>query len=223
MPTSGQSVGVIGAGAWGTALATVAHRARCKTIIRAHEPEVVETINTQHVNPDYLPGIPLDPAISATEDYAEAAGADILLLATPAQFARAVREGVSPDGQPYYPAFAYPFYANFTDQEVADLWAAFQTVPPVAEASRPHRMKFPFDQRWGLKLWRAAFLERTRSPGTAPSTIHTLPSRRATPRPPAARESTTSSTRSSVFTISRIDRYIVGYGAGHPRYIAVSS
>ncbi len=82
---------------------------------------------------------------------------------TGAEFARAVREGVSPDGKPYYPAFTYPFYATFTDQEIADLWAAFQTVPPVALASKQHDMVFPFNQRWGLKLWRAAFLEPPRT------------------------------------------------------------
>jgi mono/diheme cytochrome c family protein len=79
------------------------------------------------------------------------------------QFARAVREGISPEGEPYYPAFTYPFYANFSDQDIADLWAAFQTVPPVSEPSRGHEMKFPFNQRWGLKLWRAAFLEPPRT------------------------------------------------------------
>lgn len=84
---------------------------------------------------------------------------------TIAEFARAVRQGVSPDGEPYYPAFTYPFYANFTDQDIADLWAAFQTVPPVAEPSKEQEMAFPFNQRWGLKLWRLAFLE---PPQTAP-------------------------------------------------------
>jgi len=74
------------------------------------------------------------------------------------QFAKAVRQGISPSGEPYYPAFSYPFYADFTDQDIADLWAAFQTVPPVAEAALEHDVKFPFDQRWGLKLWRAAYL-----------------------------------------------------------------
>lgn len=81
------------------------------------------------------------------------------------EFARAVRQGISPEGEPYYPAFTYPFYGNFTDQDIADLWAAFQTVPPVAEPSRAPEMMFPFDQRWGLKLWRAAFLD---APRTAP-------------------------------------------------------
>lgn len=79
------------------------------------------------------------------------------------QFARAVRQGVSPKGEPYYPAFTYPFYANFSDQDIADLWAAFQTVPPVETPSIDHEMAFPFDHRWGLKLWRAAFLEPPRT------------------------------------------------------------
>jgi mono/diheme cytochrome c family protein len=74
-------------------------------------------------------------------------------------FAIAVRNGVSPDGKPYYPAFPYPFYRSFSDQDVADLWAAFQTVPPVATPSKPQDLKLPFTFRSGLKIWRAAFLE----------------------------------------------------------------
>jgi mono/diheme cytochrome c family protein len=72
-------------------------------------------------------------------------------------FARAVRQGVSPEGEPYYPAFPYPFYAGFSDQDVADLWAAFRTVPASDAPSVPPDMRFPFDQRWGLKLWRALY------------------------------------------------------------------
>ena len=78
---------------------------------------------------------------------------------TPETFAKAVRQGISPDGAPYYPAFPYPFYSKFSDQDIADLWAAFQTVPPVAEPSKPQEMQFPFSFRPGLKLWRAMFLE----------------------------------------------------------------
>lgn len=77
-------------------------------------------------------------------------------------FAKAVRQGVSPDGKPYYPAFPYPFYAKFTDQDIADLWAAFQTVPAVEQASIPHEMQFPFSFRAGMKLWRAAFVDFSR-------------------------------------------------------------
>ena len=73
-------------------------------------------------------------------------------------FARAVRQGISPDGHAYYPAFTYPFYHSFTDTQIADLWAAFQTVAPVPEDAPEHDLPFPFNQRWTLKVWRAAFL-----------------------------------------------------------------
>lgn len=75
------------------------------------------------------------------------------------EFAMAVRQGVSREGKPYYPAFPYPFYSKLTDQDIADLWAAFQTVPPISEPSKEQEMKFPFNFREGLKLWRATFLE----------------------------------------------------------------
>lgn len=77
-----------------------------------------------------------------------------------ADFAKALRQGVSPSGNAYYPAFPYPFYAKLNDRDVADLWAAFQTVPPVAEPSKPQEMIFPFNFRPGIKLWRAVFLDR---------------------------------------------------------------
>lgn len=80
-------------------------------------------------------------------------------------FARAVRQGISPEGDPYYPAFPYAFYGHLTDQDIADLWAAFQTVPPVAEPAPADDLPFPVNQRFGLKLWRAAFLD---APPTEP-------------------------------------------------------
>ena len=75
------------------------------------------------------------------------------------QFAVAVRQGVRPDGKAYYPAFTYEFYADFSDQDIADLWQAFRTVSPVAEPAADHDVNFPFNMRWGLKLWRAAYME----------------------------------------------------------------
>ena len=74
------------------------------------------------------------------------------------QFAVALRQGVRPDGKAYYPAFPYEFYANLSDQDVADLWAAIQAVPPVPMAAAENDVSFPFNLRWGLKLWRAAFM-----------------------------------------------------------------
>ncbi len=74
-------------------------------------------------------------------------------------FSKAVRLGVSPDGEPYYPAFPYPFYSKLSDQDIADLWAAFQTVPPVATPSKSQDMVFPFNFRPGLKVWRALYAD----------------------------------------------------------------
>lgn len=74
------------------------------------------------------------------------------------EFAVAVRQGISPTGEAYYPAFTYPFYGDLSDQDIADLWAAFQTVPPNDTPSRAADMAFPFDQRAALKLWRALYL-----------------------------------------------------------------
>lgn len=74
------------------------------------------------------------------------------------QFAVALRQGVRPDGKAYYPAFPYEFYADMSDQDVADLWAALQTVPPIAEPAAAHDVSFPFNMRWGLKIWRAALM-----------------------------------------------------------------
>lgn len=74
-----------------------------------------------------------------------------------AQFERAVRQGVSPDGDPYYPAFPYEFYASLTDRDVADLWTAIQQTPPVPEEATDHQVGFPFNIRSGIRLWRTLF------------------------------------------------------------------
>ena len=82
---------VIGAGAWGTALAIVAQRAGTGAILWARDPEVAAAINERHQNPYYVPGVALDPAIAATADLESAvATADAALLAVPAQFLRGV-------------------------------------------------------------------------------------------------------------------------------------
>ncbi|MGI9413451.1 MAG: NAD(P)H-dependent glycerol-3-phosphate dehydrogenase, partial [Hyphomicrobiales bacterium] len=64
------SIGVVGGGAWGTALATVAARAGRDVLIWAREPEVVETINGSHENAMFLGGVTLSAEIRATGDLA---------------------------------------------------------------------------------------------------------------------------------------------------------
>ena len=74
-----------------------------------------------------------------------------------AQFERAVRQGVSPEGNPYYPAFPYEFYASLTDRDIADLWAAIQQTPAVPQRAADHQVGFPFNVRSGIRLWRTFF------------------------------------------------------------------
>ena len=91
-----QRIGIIGAGGWGTALALVARRAGREVVIQAYEPEVAEDINRDHINQLYLPGVVLDPKILATTDPVEAAEADAVLLAMPAQHMRALARRLAP-------------------------------------------------------------------------------------------------------------------------------
>ncbi|MCZ8309960.1 MAG: NAD(P)-dependent glycerol-3-phosphate dehydrogenase [Magnetospirillum sp.] len=85
-----KTIAVIGAGAWGTALAQTAARAGLKPTLWAYEPATVAEIAERHTNSVFLPGVALDPTIAATADLAAAvADADIVLAATPAQHLRA--------------------------------------------------------------------------------------------------------------------------------------
>ncbi|MCW6531232.1 MULTISPECIES: NAD(P)H-dependent glycerol-3-phosphate dehydrogenase [Sphingomonas] len=77
-------IGVIGGGAWGTALAAVAARGG-EVLLWAREPEVVAAINADHANPLFLPGVALSPAIRATGALGDLAGVDALLVVAPAQ------------------------------------------------------------------------------------------------------------------------------------------
>ncbi|PTQ13396.1 glycerol-3-phosphate dehydrogenase [Sphingomonas oleivorans] len=93
-------IGVIGAGAWGTALAQVAATRDRDVLIWAREPEVSASINEARVNAAFLPGIRLSSAIRATSDLAALADRDALLLVTPAQFLRSVLAEVPVGARP---------------------------------------------------------------------------------------------------------------------------
>lgn len=85
-------IGVIGGGAWGTALAQVVAKGGLQVSLWAREPEVAESINTIRENRTYLPGIGLNPAIYATSELGELANVDLALVVTPAQHTRATME-----------------------------------------------------------------------------------------------------------------------------------
>lgn len=83
-------IGVIGGGAWGTALAQVAARGGDPVLLWAREPEVVASINQTHENSRFLAGIALPPSIQATGALGDLAACDALLVVAPAQHVRAV-------------------------------------------------------------------------------------------------------------------------------------
>jgi glycerol-3-phosphate dehydrogenase (NAD(P)+) len=85
------NVAVLGAGAWGTALAKLLADKNHPTTIWSHRSEVADTINEQHVNVRYLPSAELPPALRATSDLEEALrGADLVVVVVPSHGLRAV-------------------------------------------------------------------------------------------------------------------------------------
>ncbi len=75
-----------------------------------------------------------------------------------AEFVSAVKAGVSPDGQHYYPAFPYASYNKMTDADVVDLWAFWQSLPADATPSQPHELSFPFNIRRSVWGWKFLYL-----------------------------------------------------------------
>ncbi|HQT52354.1 MAG: NAD(P)H-dependent glycerol-3-phosphate dehydrogenase [Phenylobacterium sp.] len=91
-----RTAGVIGGGAWGTALALVCARAGLQTTLWAREAEVVDAIRTKNENSLFLPGIAFDSPVTATGDMADLAGCDLILNVTPAQHLRASLAAFAP-------------------------------------------------------------------------------------------------------------------------------
>jgi glycerol-3-phosphate dehydrogenase (NAD(P)+) len=84
-----EHIGVIGAGAWGTALALVAAEAGRQVTLWAREPEVIQSITSQGENAQFLSGVPLPASLKATGTIEEAASANAVLVVVPAQHLRA--------------------------------------------------------------------------------------------------------------------------------------
>jgi glycerol-3-phosphate dehydrogenase (NAD(P)+) len=97
------TVGVVGAGAWGTTLSAMAASAGHGALIWAREADVVEAINARHENPRFLPGVALDEGLRATGQLGELGACDALLLAAPAQRLRAVAQALAPALKPGMP------------------------------------------------------------------------------------------------------------------------
>ncbi len=95
--------GVIGGGAWGTALAQVCARAGLTVTLQAREAEVVEGINRSHENSLFLPGVRLDEAVRASTDMAALASCDLVLAVAPAQHLRSALTAFAPHARPGLP------------------------------------------------------------------------------------------------------------------------
>jgi mono/diheme cytochrome c family protein len=74
-------------------------------------------------------------------------------------FARALREGVRPNGQHLYPAFPYPAFTKLRDEDVAALFAYLKALVPVKYAAPENELRFPFNQRWTLGMWKALYFQ----------------------------------------------------------------
>jgi mono/diheme cytochrome c family protein len=73
------------------------------------------------------------------------------------QFITAMTEGVSPERQHLFPAFPYTSYRNMRIDDVRDLFAFLKTLPPVAGKVRDHDLRFPYNIRRGVGLWKLLF------------------------------------------------------------------
>jgi len=130
--------GVIGAGAWGTALAQVCARAGLQVTLQARETEVVASINATHENTLFLPDVALEPAIRAAADMAELAACDLILAVAPAQHLRSALAALAPHLKPNVPVV---LCAKGVEQGSLKLMTevAAETIPgaPIAVLSGP--------------------------------------------------------------------------------------
>ncbi len=101
--TSTHRVAVIGAGSWGTTVASVVAR-NGPTVIWARNEAVAQEIAEAHTNEAYLPGAQLHPELEATSSLEEAVGdADVLVMGVPSHGFRSVLEQAAPHVRPWVP------------------------------------------------------------------------------------------------------------------------
>ncbi|HSF17939.1 MAG TPA: cytochrome c [Vicinamibacteria bacterium] len=74
-------------------------------------------------------------------------------------FMRAMRKGESPEGEPYYPVFPYTSFTRMTDSDLLDLKAYLSSLEPVAKENKPPELRFPYNNRNSIRVWRALHFE----------------------------------------------------------------
>lgn len=74
-----------------------------------------------------------------------------------ADFLRAMRQGTSPNGDDYFPAFPFPSFTAMTDRDILDIRAYLAMQPPAAQPDRPPDAAFPFNMRAAMGAWRLLY------------------------------------------------------------------
>ncbi|MEY3633678.1 MAG: hypothetical protein RLZZ61_88 [Pseudomonadota bacterium] len=128
-------IGIIGGGAWGTALAAVMAQIHDHVLLWAREEDVVRSVNAQHENTLFLPGAALSLKIEATPDLARMAACDALMIVTPAQHVRATLSAL-PDTQAPLILCAKGIEAN-TQMLMSEIAAQVRPHNPLAVLSGP--------------------------------------------------------------------------------------
>jgi glycerol-3-phosphate dehydrogenase (NAD(P)+) len=135
MSLSKYPVGIVGGGAWGTALAAVMAQVHDKVLLWAREEDVVRSVNTQQENAVFLPGTALSAKIEATADLARMGECDALLIVAPAQHVRTTLTAL-PDTRAPLILCAKGIEAD-TQMLVSDVAAQVRPHNPLAVLSGP--------------------------------------------------------------------------------------
>jgi mono/diheme cytochrome c family protein len=77
-------------------------------------------------------------------------------------FVRAVREGVRKDGKHLYPAFPYTSYTQLSRSDVLAIKAYLFSLPKISQPGKANNLSFPYNQRWAMGFWNAAFFKSQR-------------------------------------------------------------
>lgn len=131
-------IGVIGAGAWGTALANAAAKAGRHVVLYGRDAELIAAIGASRKNEKYLPGVTLDENVVATTDLARAADADAVLLVTPTQTLRQTAIALAP-----YLRSGTPAVACSKGIEIGTRKFVTEVIDEVLPAARPAILSGP--------------------------------------------------------------------------------
>ncbi len=130
------TIAVMGAGAWGTALAINAARAGRRVILWGRDADAMRAMAENRENARYLPDIPLDPAIHITTEIRETAVADAILLVVPAQTVAEVADTLGQGGQPL--AICSKGLERKSDRRLSEIVRDVAPGRPVAALSGPN-------------------------------------------------------------------------------------